>query len=89
MILGIFYFALAFGILLGWLTYAIIIVFEPISDVFMFKFVNFMGWISEESVLRMQDPTLAIFPYEIILKINRRKEVIENIKRFKKVGHYL
>ncbi len=67
MILGIFYFALAFGILLGWLTHAFIIVFEPISEIFVLKFVNLMGWIPEESVLRMQDPTLAIFPYEITI----------------------
>jgi len=66
-ILGIIYFALGFGILLGWVTQAFIIVLDPIPDAFVFRFINFSGWIPAEELGRIQDPNLAIYPYEITI----------------------
>ncbi len=66
-ILGIIYLALGIGILLGWMTQAFIIVLDPIPDAFIFKFINFSGWIPAEELGRIQDPNLAIYPYEITI----------------------
>ena len=66
-LLGIFYIALGFGILLGWITHAFIIVLDPIPDAFVFRFINISGWIPEAELGRIQDPNLAIYPYEITI----------------------
>lgn len=66
-ILGIIYFALGFGILLGWVTQVFIFVLDPIPDAFIFRFINFSGWIPEEELGRIQNPNLAIYPYEITI----------------------
>ena len=66
-ILGIFYFALGFGILLGWIIHAFILVFDLLPDALVFTIMNVSGMIPEEDILRIQDPTLAIFPYEITI----------------------
>lgn len=63
-ILGVFYFALATGILLGYLVHVLMFVLDPIPDAFLYDFINFAGFIPEEFMARFQDPDLAVYPYE-------------------------
>ncbi len=63
-ILGIFYLALAIGILLGYLTRVMIILLDPLPDRFIFDFINFSKVIPEENMERMKDIDKAKYPYE-------------------------
>ncbi|MFX1568120.1 MAG: hypothetical protein ACFFCV_07110 [Promethearchaeota archaeon] len=63
-ILGIFYLALATGFLLGYLIHVFKFILDPIPDAFVYDFLNFARIIPKDLMARIQDPTLAILPYE-------------------------
>jgi hypothetical protein len=64
LILGSFYIVFAFGILLDWFTYFLLIVFDPLPDRFIFKFISFTGLIDPFALNNISDISKVVYPYE-------------------------
>lgn len=63
LILGTFYVVFAFGILLDWFTYFLLVIMEPLPDRFIFNFFTLFG-IDPFALNKISDINKAIYPYE-------------------------
>lgn len=63
LILGTFYIVFAFGILLDWFTYFLLVVLDPLPDRFIFNFFTLFG-IDPFALNQVSDINKAIYPYE-------------------------
>ena len=64
LILGVVYIVLAFGILLNYITYALIWILDPLPDRLIFNFINFSGIIDPFMMNRIMDINTSIYPHE-------------------------
>ena len=64
LVLGSFYIVFAFGILLDWFTYFLLIVFDPLPDRLIFNFISLSGIIDPFALNNISDISKAVYPYE-------------------------
>lgn len=64
LILGVVYIVFAFGILLDWFTYFLLIVLDPLPDRLIFNFISFSGIIDPFALNRISDISKTMYPYE-------------------------
>ncbi len=67
LILGSFYIVFAFGILLDWFTYFLLVVLDPLPDRFIFNFISLSGIIDPFALNNVSDISKAVYPYEITI----------------------
>jgi hypothetical protein len=67
LILGSFYIVFAFGILLDWFTYFLLVVLDPLPDRFIFNFISLSGIIDPFALNNISDISKAVYPYEITI----------------------
>ena len=67
LILGAFYIVFAFGILLDWFTYFLLVVLDPLPDRFIFNFISLSGIIDPFALNNISDISKAVYPYEITI----------------------
>ncbi len=63
LILGSLYIVFAFGILLDWFTYFLLVVLDPLPDRFIFNFITLLG-IDPFALNSFSDISKAVYPYE-------------------------
>ena len=64
LILGTFYIVFAFGILLDWFTYFLLIVLDPLPDRLIFNFITLSGTVDPFALNRISDISKVVHPYE-------------------------
>ncbi|TES96000.1 MAG: hypothetical protein E3J90_08870 [Promethearchaeota archaeon] len=64
LILGSLYIFFAFGILLDFFTFFLLVVLDPLPDRFIFNFVSFSGLIDPFALNGVSDISKAVYPYE-------------------------
>lgn len=64
LILGTFYIIFAFGILLDWFTYFLIVILDPLPDRLIFNFVSLTGIIDPYALNNMSDISSVVYPFE-------------------------
>jgi len=64
LVLGSFYIVFAFGILLDWFTYFLLVVFDPLPDRLIFNFISLSGIIDPFALNNISDISKALYPYE-------------------------
>lgn len=64
LILGTLYIVFAFGILLDWFTYFLLVVLDPLPDRLLFNFISLSGIIDPFALNRMSDISMIVYPYE-------------------------
>jgi len=64
LILGSLYIVFAFGILLDWFTYFLLVVLDPLPDRLLFNFISLSGIIDPFALNRMSDISMTVYPYE-------------------------
>ena len=64
LILGTLYIVFAFGILLDWFTYFLLIVLDPLPDRLIFNFISLSGIIDPFALNRIADISTVVYPYE-------------------------
>jgi len=64
LILGTFYIVFAFGILLDWFTYFLLIVLDPLPDRLIFNFISLTGIIDPFALNSISDISKTVYPYE-------------------------
>ena len=64
LVLGSFYIVFAFGILLDWFTYFLLIVFDPLPDRLIFNFISLSGIIDPFALNNISDISKTVYPYE-------------------------
>ena len=64
LILGSFYIVFAFGILLDWFTYFLLVVLDPLPDRFIFNFITLSGTFDPFGLNNFSDISKAVYPYE-------------------------
>ena len=64
LVLGSLYILFAFGILLDWFTYFLLVVFDPLPDRLIFNFISLSGIIDPFALNNISDISKAVYPYE-------------------------
>ena len=64
LILGSFYIVFAFGILLDWFTYFLLVVLDPLPDRLIFNFIALSGTVDPFALNNISDISKAVHPYE-------------------------
>ena len=64
LILGTLYILFAFGILLDWFTFFLLVVLDPLPDRLIFNFISFSGIIDPFALNSVSDISKAVYPYE-------------------------
>jgi len=64
LILGSMYIIFAFGILLDWFTYFLLVVLDPLPDRLIFNFVSLSGIVDPFALNKISDISKAVYPYE-------------------------
>jgi len=64
LVLGSLYIVFAFGILLDWFTYFLLVVFDPLPDRLIFNFISLSGIIDPFALNNISDISKAVYPYE-------------------------
>ena len=64
LILATFYFVFAFGFLLDWFTFFLLVVLDPLPDRFIFNFITFSGTIDPFGLNNISDISTVVYPYE-------------------------
>ena len=64
LVLGSFYIIFAFGILLDWFTYFLLVVLDPLPDRFIFNFLTLSGTIDTFALNNISDISKVVYPYE-------------------------
>jgi len=63
-ILGSLYIVFAFGILLDWFTYFLLVVLDPLPDRLVFNFISLSGIIDPFATNNISDISKTVYPYE-------------------------
>ena len=64
LVLGSLYIVFAFGILLDWFTYFLLVVFDPLPDRLIFNFISLSGIIDPFALNNISDISKSVYPYE-------------------------
>jgi len=64
LILATFYIVFAFGFLLDWFTFFLLVVLDPLPDRFIFNFITFSGTIDPFGLNNISDISTVVYPYE-------------------------
>ena len=64
LILGSFYIVIAFGILLDWFTYFLLVILDPLPDRLIFNFITLSGTVDPFGLNRVSDISTLVYPYE-------------------------
>ena len=64
LILGWMYIVFAFGILLDWFTYFLLVVLDPLPDRLIFDFISFSGIVNPFALNNISDISKTVYPYE-------------------------
>lgn len=64
LILGSLYIVFAFGILLDWFTYFLLVVLDPLPDRFIFNFLSLSGILDPFALNRISDISQTVYPFE-------------------------
>jgi len=64
LILASLYILFAFGILLDWFTFFLLVVLDPLPDRLIFNFVSFSGLIDPFALNNISDISKVVYPYE-------------------------
>ena len=64
LILGALYIFFAFGILLDWFTFFLLVVLDPLPDRLIFNFVSFSGINDPFALNNISDISMVVYPYE-------------------------
>ena len=64
LILATVYFVFAFGFLLDWFTFFLLVVLDPLPDRFIFNFITLSGTIDPFALNNISDISNVVYPYE-------------------------
>jgi uncharacterized protein with PQ loop repeat len=64
LILGTFYIVFAFGILLDWFTYFLLVILDPLPDRLIFSLITLSGTIDPFALNNLSDISKVVQPYE-------------------------
>ena len=64
LILGLMYIIFAFGILLDWFTYFLLVVLDPLPDRLIFNFISLSGIVDPFALNKISDISKVVYPYE-------------------------
>ena len=64
LILGLMYIIFAFGILLDWFTYFLLVVLDPLPDRLIFNFISLSGIVDPFALNNISDISKVVYPYE-------------------------
>ena len=64
LILGTLYILFAFGILLDWFTFFLLVVLDPLPDRLIFNFLSFSGILDPFALNSISDISKTVYPYE-------------------------
>ena len=64
LVLGSLYVVFAFGILLDWFTYFLLVVLDPLPDRLIFNFISLSGIVNPFALNNISDISKVVYPYE-------------------------